>query len=950
MKVNTRKATINAILSIITLIMLSPLQGFALLQWESIGPFGGDQFIVQISPNDPNTLFSFGHHNIHRSTDAGLSWDPIHTTEMSKGSFRALTFEPTDANHLFVSGSRIGVWYSPDQGASWQQRSNGLPTTLNGNIYPVISLAFNANGSLFAGLGVPGPLDIPPAWIYRSDDGGNSWIPDDNGIQITVAGLNQKAKVLLSTNANGQLWAMAHGAGVYVYSNGAWLSRNGNLPVEALRGTYLEHDLQDGNHLLLGTEDSWVYETKNGGQSWVSMPLPQSLAGLQTLPLVYTIALDPNNAQIMWVAANDASGSNEQPLFKPLPQQTSGKGGYLSFDGGAQWVKKQTGSAFHITIDPRETIENDFPPYGLVRRSRIWYIAGGGYSSLQKSDDGAVTFQKITDGINAILINTVWNHPSPPTADKKLFAAAESGLYQHDDTAGTWDRQKAAQNTLYTWSFAADPLDPNTIYYSTGNPAWSFTGQRGIYRLTLDCFGPRCPQGEQILQNVGVWRVITSPLQPQTIYAATQEEGIRVSYDRGQTWSTLNSGLVLPQSITDIELDQSGLPLYAAARSSNGNLTANPPQPWQAFSNEDGRIYRFDSGTGQWSELPGMTFATLDLEISPQDPNTLFAATVRGVYKTSDNGASWQSVLPNVITYDLVLDPGNPNYLYAATSNGVLRSTDGGTQWHDLVSADLPSRVYSLALDPQTGILYVATGGNSVYKLIPDPNPQPVISIQPATLDVGIVPLGFSKTSDAILTNNGEANLVITNVVFGDPSFSIDNLSLPITVTPGSNATLAVRFTPGSLGVVQSVIVFSSNDPNTPALNYSAQGEGGQAVTPILSIQANGQTGSLTVSKGQVVKITIKVAAGDFEGQLAEWWANAVTPFGTYWAINGASWRPSETPLLGMQGPITSITTPYTILKRTLPKGQYVVKFVLDDFVNALLDEVWVDTVTVTVQ
>jgi photosystem II stability/assembly factor-like uncharacterized protein len=100
--------------------------------------------------------------------------------------------------------------------------------------------------------------------------------------------------------------------------------------------------------------------------------------------------------------------------------------------------------------------------------------------------------------------------------------------------------------------------------------------------------------------------------------------------------------------------------------------------------------------------------------LHPTDPNTLWVAALghlyspnqeRGVYKTTDGGATWKQVLfvnNNTGAADLVIDPLNPNVLYAATwhreryawdfveagkGSGIYRSDDGGETWTLLSTA-----------------------------------------------------------------------------------------------------------------------------------------------------------------------------------------------------------------------------------------------------------------------
>ena len=107
--------------------------------------------------------------------------------------------------------------------------------------------------------------------------------------------MSQNVNILLDLDALDQLWAMVYGSGVFTLVGDEWSSRNGNLPTEALLCTAFQTDPSDSNHLLLGTEYEWLYETTDGGDTWSQMVLPDSLVGLEVLPLIYAISIDPKD-------------------------------------------------------------------------------------------------------------------------------------------------------------------------------------------------------------------------------------------------------------------------------------------------------------------------------------------------------------------------------------------------------------------------------------------------------------------------------------------------------------------------------------------------------------------------------------------------------------------------------------------------------------------------------
>ena len=64
----------------------------------------------------------------------------------------------------------------------------------------------------------------------------------------------------------------------------------------------------------------------------------------------------------------------------------------------------------------------------------------------------------------------------------------------------------------------------------------------------------------------------------------------------------------------------------------------------------------------------------------------------------------------------LLLDPDSPSTVYAATARGLYRSTDSGASWERRNRGLEGHSVLALAVDPSTHMLYAATDGAGVYK------------------------------------------------------------------------------------------------------------------------------------------------------------------------------------------------------------------------------------------
>jgi hypothetical protein len=100
------------------------------------------------------------------------------------------------------------------------------------------------------------------------------------------------------------------------------------------------------------------------------------------------------------------------------------------------------------------------------------------------------------------------------------------------------------------------------------------------------------------------------------------------------------------------------------------------------------------------------------LAIAPSNSNVMYAAAERGIYRTSDGGATWRWVgniyeqygdTPSTTAFATILDlqiaSNNPDIVYAGTKTGIYISQNGGTDWTNT----WPGLVYvnSIAVDPE---------------------------------------------------------------------------------------------------------------------------------------------------------------------------------------------------------------------------------------------------------
>ncbi|BCM88675.1 hypothetical protein IAD21_00516 [Abditibacteriota bacterium] len=107
------------------------------------------------------------------------------------------------------------------------------------------------------------------------------------------------------------------------------------------------------------------------------------------------------------------------------------------------------------------------------------------------------------------------------------------------------------------------------------------------------------------------------------------------------------------------------------------------------------------------------------------------AGDVLGVYKTADHGRSWRIInngLGNYAVYSLAVDRANPDTVYAASEGGLYKSSDTGEHWTLLphtgreelrITGERGKSVRCIAVDPTNGnIVYAASPSGLIYKSI----------------------------------------------------------------------------------------------------------------------------------------------------------------------------------------------------------------------------------------
>jgi photosystem II stability/assembly factor-like uncharacterized protein len=243
-------------------------------------------------------------------------------------------------------------------------------------------------------------------------------------------------------------------------------------------------------------------------------------------------------------------------------------------------------------------------------------------------------------------------------------------------------------------------------------------------------FRPLGPEGNRVASVTGV------PGDLMTVYIGAADGGIWKTTDAGITW----------RPIFD-DKDVSAIGALAVAPAAHDTVWAGTGEPWLIrpyYTLGDGVYKSTDAGrTWQHTGLDA-TGHIARILVDPRDTNSVYVCAIgqafrpqreRGVFHTTDGGATWQHALAvndDTGCSDLAMDPGDPKTLYAGMwqliihrndlhsgglGSGVYVTHDAGATWNKISGHGLPAADHPLG---KTAVAVAPSNPNRVYALVQD--------------------------------------------------------------------------------------------------------------------------------------------------------------------------------------------------------------------------------------
>ncbi len=292
-------------------------------------------------------------------------------------------------------------------------------------------------------------------------------------------------------------------------------------------------------------------------------------------------------------------------------------------------------------------------------------------------------------------------HPKNPDI---IYVATNDYIYKTRDGGQTWTNLSKGMSHSRVISMAIDPVYPATVYAGTKGDAVYKSHDGGQRWASM-----RAGLDDATITSV-VNQFLFDPADSQHIFLATTM-GVFETKNGGESWIKKMEGMKEVLMVVTLGMD--------------------PTRPSFLYAGTSGGVYKSIDQAGHWEQVnkglvpPDMVKTSRALNVSsvqvdPYEPDTVYGATLAGLYKSTDAGKSWKRIgesLADQMIVAMVLDRSRQGVVYIAGRDGVHRSEDGGVSWKQINGGFATTNIRTIAqsaTDPK--LFYAGTNGSGLYR------------------------------------------------------------------------------------------------------------------------------------------------------------------------------------------------------------------------------------------
>ena len=380
----------------------------------------------------------------------------------------------------------------------------------------------------------------------------------------------------------------------------------------------------DPAHILMGTTNSWIYQTNDGIQ-WSRLSKISTSDSLVLDHILFDTS-DPKRVIV-----------GERMLDRP-------DGGiFISGDEGHHWMSVPDMQGQSV----RALAQAPSNPKVFV---------AGTLKGVYRSEDGGLRWTLISPA-GSTELHEVESVAIDPVNPQDIYVGTWHLPWKTQDGGRTWQNIKQGMiDDSDVFSIIVDPRFPATVYASACS---------GIYK-SIDA-GVQFHKIQGIPSTARRTRVLKQdPTNPNVVYAGTTE-GLYKTTDAGRQWSLMTPKDII---INDVYIDPRNSQHVLMATDRSGILDS-----------EDGGESFHDSNNG-FSQRQ-----ISSLVVDPHNPDTVYVSVLNdkrfgGVFISKDAGKTWNQInygLEKLDVFVLAIPPGGN--LLAGTNHGIYRWKEG--KWYN---------------------------------------------------------------------------------------------------------------------------------------------------------------------------------------------------------------------------------------------------------------------------
>lgn len=512
-----------------------------------------------------------------------------------------------------------------------------------------------------------------PAWQQIAGD--LDGIASGRSKNCAFAGLDT---VYLAT-AGGGIWKTTN----INATQPSWVCVTDKLPSNAFGGVACDPNNSNvvyagtGEYVTDGYKDpagDGVFKSTDGGLNWFKILSKDTLGAV-----CVQIVLDPNNADIVYIATGSAKSGARSGLLK-------------STDAGKTWVSTAlTAAPISLVINAQET-------------NRL-YVGGTNKVWISRDAGGTWTSTTLPNSTGAGRIALSISPSSPnvvyaSVAKSGMPTQSTIGLYVTTDHGDTW-RNFVNQPTAnwcgsqgyYDNGIAVHPTQPKIVFLGGINIFKTIDSGKNFTQVTFNQEG-QTPYSHADVQKMA--------FNGTTLFANT-DGGLTMGKGYGSSWTTgINKGINTLEFV-GADADPAFTFVIGGCQDNNTSIALIGAKSWDRTRGGDG----------------GRTF------VARNDPSICFSTYVYGqMYKSQDGGRTWDdintpftgsSLSQFYINYDL---DANASIGIAGAYGGLYMTTAGGEdKWGTLTSSAIKNATSCHVWPDDATFMWAGVGGG-VYRTV----------------------------------------------------------------------------------------------------------------------------------------------------------------------------------------------------------------------------------------